>query len=49
MKHYLIPEGGHFYKANLHTHTTVSDGCKTPAEIKEGVARLGRVAREFVK
>ena len=35
MKHYLIPESGHFYKANLHTHTTVSDGCKTPAEIKE--------------
>ena len=35
MKHYLIPENGQFYKANLHTHTTVSDGCKTPAEIKE--------------
>lgn len=35
MKHYLIPQSGHFYKANLHTHTTVSDGCKTPAEIKE--------------
>ena len=35
MKHYLIPESGRFYKANLHTHTTVSDGCKTPEEIKE--------------
>ena len=35
MKHYLIPESGHFYKANLHTHTTCSDGCKTPEEIKE--------------
>ena len=35
MKHYLIPENGQFYKANLHTHTTCSDGCKSPAEIKE--------------
>ena len=35
MKHYLIPESGRFYKANLHTHTTCSDGCKTPEEIKE--------------
>ena len=34
MKHYLIPESGRFYKANLHTHTTCSDGCKTPEEIK---------------
>ena len=35
MKRYLIPENGQFYKANLHTHTTVSDGCKTPEQIKE--------------
>lgn len=35
MKHDLIPENGSFYKANLHTHTICSDGCKTPAEIKE--------------
>ena len=35
MTHYLIPQNGRFYKANMHTHTTCSDGCKTPAEIKE--------------
>ena len=35
MTHHLIPKSGHFYKANLHTHTTCSDGCKTPEEIKE--------------
>ena len=35
MKRYLIPENGHFYKANLHTHTICSDGSKTPEEIKE--------------
>ncbi len=34
MKHHLIPKEGHFYKANLHTHTTVSDGKHTPEEIK---------------
>lgn len=34
MKTFLIPEEGSFYKANLHCHTTVSDGRRTPAEIK---------------
>ena len=31
----LLPRGGQFYKANLHTHSTVSDGKLTPAEMKE--------------
>ncbi len=35
MKKYLLPSGGNFYKANLHCHTTVSDGALTPAEVKE--------------
>lgn len=35
MKFDLLPGGGRFYKANLHTHTTVSDGKLTPAEAKE--------------
>ena len=34
MKKYLLPEGGQFYKANLHCHSTVSDGKLTPEEIK---------------
>ena len=34
MKHYLLPEAGRFYKANLHTHTTISDGKMTPEETK---------------
>ena len=41
MKHYLIPEAGKFYKANLHTHTTVSDGKLTPEEAKEKFVSLG--------
>lgn len=35
MKKYLISEKGRFYKANLHSHSTVSDGELTPAEMKE--------------
>lgn len=34
MKKYLIPDSGNFYKANLHCHSTVSDGKRTPQEIK---------------
>ena len=35
MKKYLLPEQGSFYKANLHCHTKVSDGCTTPEETKQ--------------
>lgn len=35
MKKYLLPEKGNFYKANLHSHSTVSDGRLTPAQMKE--------------
>ena len=34
MKQYLIPEKGQFYKANMHNHTTVSDGSFSPEETK---------------
>lgn len=34
MKKYLLPESGTFFKANLHCHSTVSDGVMTPEEIK---------------
>lgn len=35
MKKYLLPKTGNFYKANLHCHSTCSDGQWTPAELKE--------------
>ena len=35
MKHAFFPESGTFYKANLHCHTTLSDGELTPAQVKE--------------
>ena len=41
MKKYLIPNDGSFYKANLHMHTTVSDGKMTPEEVKEVYMKRG--------
>ena len=35
MKKYLLPENGNFYKANLHCHSTYSDGKSTPEELKK--------------
>ena len=35
MKKYLLPETGKFYKANLHCHSTVSDGKLSPEELKK--------------
>ncbi len=34
MRKYLLPREGVYYKANLHCHTTVSDGRMTPEETK---------------
>ena len=41
MKKHLFPEGRKFYKANLHCHTTYSDGKLSPAEVKEVYKKLG--------
>lgn len=41
MKKYLLPKGGKFYKANLHMHSTVSDGEMTPEEIKKEYMEKG--------
>ena len=34
MRQYLLPKNGKFYKANMHIHTTVSDGKMTVEEVK---------------
>lgn len=41
MKRHLIPESGRFYKANMHMHTTVSDGVGSPEEIKKAYMDAG--------
>ena len=41
MKKYLLPESGNFYKANLHCHSTVSDGKWTVEEIKKNYMEQG--------
>ena len=41
MKTELIPESGRFYKVNMHCHTDISDGKRTPEEVKEDYKRAG--------
>ena len=41
MRKYLLPETGNLYKANLHCHSTVSDGTLTPEEIKKAYMAEG--------
>ena len=41
MKKYLLPKTGNFYKANLHCHTTTSDGKLTPEEVKREYMKRG--------
>ena len=41
MKHYLLPNTGSFYKANLHCHSTISDGAFTPPELKKIYQDMG--------
>jgi hypothetical protein len=41
MKKYLLPKNGNFYKANMHCHTTWSDGQFTPEEVKEAYVSRG--------
>ncbi len=40
-RHFLLPEQGKFYKANLHCHTTVSDGRLTPEQTKAAYVEKG--------
>ena len=35
MRKYLLPENKKCYKANLHSHSTISDGKFTPEELKD--------------
>ena len=41
MKKYLLPESGQFYKVNMHSHSTYSDGQQTPEELKEFYKKRG--------
>ena len=37
----LIPEQGKFYKVNMHCHTNISDGKRSPEEVKEFYKKAG--------
>ena len=47
MRKYLLPEEGHFYKANLHCHSNISDGSLTPEQIKETVIRHANLQLQY--
>lgn len=47
MKHYLLPASGQDYKANLHCHSTLSDGRLTPEQIKEAYRAAGYAVVAF--
>lgn len=38
---HLLPQVPQYFKANLHTHSTISDGKLTPKEVKEAYKKLG--------
>lgn len=40
-KKHLFPQVDHFYKANLHTHSTISDGTLSPTQVKDTYKELG--------
>lgn len=41
MKKYLLSKEGNFYKANLHGHSTVSDGAFCPLDVKRAYMKKG--------
>ncbi len=41
MRKYLLPEKGNFYKANLHSHSVISDGMLTAKEMKDFYIKHG--------
>ena len=49
MKNYLLPEGGKFYKVNMHSHTVLSDGKQTPEELKQMYMDAGYSAIAFTE
>lgn len=41
MKKYLLPNNVNWYRANMHCHTTLSDGYFTPEQIKDEYKKMG--------
>ncbi len=41
MRKYLLPKNGKFYKANLHSHTNISDGTLSPEQAKKAYMEKG--------
>ena len=48
MRRSFFPQGGRFYKTNLHCHTVISDGSLTAEQIKEAYLENGYHAVAFM-
>ena len=42
-KKHLLPQVSRYFKANLHTHTTLSDGTLTPEDAKKAYKALNEL------
>ena len=40
-KRHLLPQVNHYFKANLHTHSKISDGALSPIQVKDTYKELG--------
>ena len=49
MRTYLLPEHGNFYKVNMHSHSTLSDGQQTPEQLKEAYMAKGYSAIAYTE
>lgn len=49
MRQYLLPESGRFFKVNMHSHSTLSDGNQTPEQLKEAYKAAGYSAIAFTE
>ena len=41
MKRHILPPDVNWYRANMHCHSTVSDGCFSPEKVKEEYKKMG--------
>ncbi len=49
MRYDLLPRDGQFYKVNMHSHSTLSDGRQTPEELKAAYLAKGYSAIAFTE
>lgn len=49
MRQYLLPDDGQFYRVNMHSHSSLSDGVQSPEALKEAYLAMGYAAIAFTE